>query len=319
MRATRLLKVVLLIVVASAVVMVLCQCKTGDDGGGESGPPVITPGGIDGGTDGGSGGDSGDGGGSTPSSNSTGVFLDGAVQGLEFETPTISGITDAQGTFVYQKGETVSFMIGDISLGSATGAGVLTPVELVSGAKDETNTTVGNICRLLTSLDQDQVLDNGITIPTAAITKSEGVTLSFSNTSEFNTQLQTYIDSIFGAMSRAPVPLDTAQAHLKDTLLGLYAGTYQGTFSGDDHGSWSGILDTNGVMQGQGHSDDYNEEFEFSGLFTSAGSITMTASGSGVVTTGAEFTGSITKTGTMSGTWVNTDENLNGTFTGSKQ
>jgi len=94
----------------------------------------------------------------------TGVFLDAPVAGLNYQTATMSGSTDVDGTFMYHEGESVTFSIGDVMLGSAPGDHIMTPIDLVPGAVDETDPTVTNICRLLQSLDQDGNLENGIMI-----------------------------------------------------------------------------------------------------------------------------------------------------------
>jgi len=67
----------------------------------------------------------------------TGVFLDSPVGGLNYQTATMSGITDENGTFMYHEGEIVTFLIGDVMLGSAPGNNIMTPVDLVPEAIDE--------------------------------------------------------------------------------------------------------------------------------------------------------------------------------------
>jgi len=100
-----------------------------------------------------------------PGSLLSGVFVDAPVEGLNYQTDTIKdGITDENGTFMYHEGETVTFMIGDLMLGSAPGNDIMTPIDLVPEAMDETDPTVINICRLLQSLDWDGDLSNGIMI-----------------------------------------------------------------------------------------------------------------------------------------------------------
>jgi hypothetical protein len=98
------------------------------------------------------------------SSALTGIFLDSPVEGLHYQTVTMSGFTDENGTFMYHQGESVSFMIGNYQLGSAPGSHIITPIDLVPGALDEMHPTVTNMVRLLQSLDQDGNLENGITI-----------------------------------------------------------------------------------------------------------------------------------------------------------
>ena len=120
----------------------------------------------------------GGGGSSSPDSNvqtssgsnvQKGVFIDSAVEGITFKTATQSGTTESAGTFNYLPGEIVSFYIGDILIGSSQGQALLTPLDFVSGATDETNPQVTdpyvtNILRFLQSLDSDNDPVNGITI-----------------------------------------------------------------------------------------------------------------------------------------------------------
>jgi Tol biopolymer transport system component len=108
-----------------------------------------------------------------------GVFIDSAVEGVTYTTPTLSGTTDSDGTFVYLFGEVVTFSIGGITLGSAVGQPQLTPIDLVPGAIDATDQQVTNILRFVQSLDADSDPSNGISIPTAALTNAAGQTLDF--------------------------------------------------------------------------------------------------------------------------------------------
>jgi para-nitrobenzyl esterase len=98
----------------------------------------------------------------------TGVFIDGPVAGITYKTPTVGGMTDATGTFKYKEGEEVTFSIGRVVLGSAAGKPVLTPLDIVAGAKDTSDQRVVNISVLLQTLDQDGNPENGITISSKA-------------------------------------------------------------------------------------------------------------------------------------------------------
>lgn len=93
-----------------------------------------------------------------------GFFLDSAVEGLQYKTETQSGITDENGIFMYLEGETVTFSLGNIVLGSTNANSIITPIDLVAGATDETNPTVTQICMFLQSLDNDGTVENGIQI-----------------------------------------------------------------------------------------------------------------------------------------------------------
>jgi len=93
-----------------------------------------------------------------------GVFIDSPVEGLEYETPTRTGMTDEDGTFHYYAGEMMRFYIGDIELGEAPAKSVMTPIDLVEGATDENHPAVINMARLLQTMDEDMDPENGITI-----------------------------------------------------------------------------------------------------------------------------------------------------------
>ncbi len=110
-------------------------------------------------------GGGGDGGG-TPTTPQTGVFQDREVAGLSYSTPTQSGVTNAQGEFQYMAGETVTFKVGDVEIGSSVGAAEVTPVDLVSTASTSADAQVQNILVFLQSLDADGNADNGIDVTT---------------------------------------------------------------------------------------------------------------------------------------------------------
>jgi hypothetical protein len=111
---------------------------------------------------------------------STGVFIDSAVEGLQYETATQSGTTNSLGEYDYLAGETVTFSIGGIVLGSTIAGPVVTPLSLVPDATSATNPVVTNIVRLLLSLDSDGDPDNGITISSDVTTAANDLTVDFS-------------------------------------------------------------------------------------------------------------------------------------------
>jgi len=97
----------------------------------------------------------------------TGTFVDAAVQGLNYSSQSYTGLTDEKGSFSYLPNETITFTLGGIPLGSATGSSMLTPLSITSGATAATDQRVTNICRLLQTLDADGALNNGIQINSA--------------------------------------------------------------------------------------------------------------------------------------------------------
>ena len=108
----------------------------------------------------------------------TGVFLDSPVSGVNYQTATQSGVTNASGEYAYLPGETVTFSIGDVVFPATDAGPVVTPIDMV-GVTNLTNTSVINIVRLLQSLDMDGDPANGIEIGAAAHTAASGLTVAF--------------------------------------------------------------------------------------------------------------------------------------------
>ncbi len=139
--------------------------------------PMVGCGGSDGGSDdfiadGGSDVDNG-------YSFKEGVFLDSEVSGVQFRTESLTGQTGPNGEFLYQEGETVLFHIGDIILGDTFGKPIVTPVDLVDGAVDESHPAVTNIARFLQTLDSDDEPENGIQLNDTMIEFGKGVSVEF--------------------------------------------------------------------------------------------------------------------------------------------
>jgi len=101
-----------------------------------------------------------------------GQLIDAPVQGVRYESGSISGITGHLGEFQYEKGGTIRFFIGDIALGKAVrGKAVITPLDLVADGTIDTPAVI-NIARLMQSLDSIPG-DERITIP--AVLHAEAV------------------------------------------------------------------------------------------------------------------------------------------------
>jgi len=110
------------------------------------------------------------GGGTSGTGPLRGVFVDAAVEGLDYTTTSgITGQTDANGLFYFDPGDTVTFKIGNLVLGSAKGASQITPVDIVPGGTVSDRRVV-NMLILLQTLDEDGNLNNGIKINSATKT-----------------------------------------------------------------------------------------------------------------------------------------------------
>lgn len=103
------------------------------------------------------------------STNATGVFLDAPVQGLRVERANgVSTTTGALGEFQYQTGESVTFYLGALKLGTVLAKAEITPLDLF-GTSDSNNRKVLNLLRLLQALDSNDNLANGIQLNDATL------------------------------------------------------------------------------------------------------------------------------------------------------
>ncbi len=253
---------------------------------------------------------------SPASTEQQGKFIDSLVIGLRYETLTTTGVTDAQGQFSYRDGESIRFYVGDVFIGETVGQAIITPVELVNGATDENNIQVQNIVMFLQSIDEDGDESNGITITTNATNSANGQSVDFSlaeGTFEANGTLQVLISAITSSNGQARSMITRTQAKntFRSNLLGLFAGDYEGSFTGDDTGSWRATVDINGNISGTSTSDTYGPD-TISGNLSSSGKSSM----SGTVGS-AIFSGNFSRTGNVSGTWID-DDGASGSFTGTR-
>jgi len=147
-----------------------------------------------------------------------GTAIDSTIYGLSYSTATYSGNTDANGHFRYDEGESVTFHIGDIVLGTANGAAVITPIEMVAGQNSATDPTVTNIARLVQSLDDDADLTNGITITEQTRNAALGITLDV-NITPANFETNNDLLAFLAVTTNGPLRTAfDAQTHLLNTL-----------------------------------------------------------------------------------------------------
>ncbi|MDH5551715.1 MAG: adhesin [Nitrosomonas sp.] len=95
-----------------------------------------------------------------PSGAATGV-LGTKVAGVSYSASSgKSGITDEDGTFEFNHGDTIEFKLGGLDLGKVPASPVVTPVTLADGNENK----LQNILILFQSLDSDGDPSNGISI-----------------------------------------------------------------------------------------------------------------------------------------------------------
>jgi hypothetical protein len=128
---------------------------------------------------------------SPPVTTLTGYLVDAGVSGVQYLTPSHDGLTEDEGAFRYEPGESVRFRLGTTELGEVHGQAQVTPFDLAGSAivtgtpaiaevleKDSSPFhTSMNTAVLLQSLDFDAVPENGVDIPGAVAALLEGVTL----------------------------------------------------------------------------------------------------------------------------------------------
>lgn len=101
------------------------------------------------------------------------------MQGLQFETRDIRGITDQDGRYTYIEGEPITFRIGDIALGTARGKARLALSDLATDAATEEN-----LLRFLLTLDYDMAPMNGVLVTRAIRELAQGKQLDFRQSPE---------------------------------------------------------------------------------------------------------------------------------------
>jgi para-nitrobenzyl esterase len=140
----------------------------------------------------------------------SGIFKGSPLTGLGYRTATCRGLTDQQGRFQYREGETLTFSIGGLTLGSARGEAVLSLVDLFPQARDAADPRVVNLCVLFQTLDQDGNLKNGIQI-TEDISN---IVSSFAGRIRFDQSPETFrrdseVKALMNALNAAKVFPDT--------------------------------------------------------------------------------------------------------------
>ena len=189
---------------------------------------------------------------------SIGVFIDSAVEGLYYETPSRSGYTNSTGEFEYLEGEKVSFYVGDIKLGSAIAKSVMTPITIAS-AKDASIYTneVKYMAALLQTLDIDGNPDNGIKLIPDVVNAIAQQNISFKQPQQ---------DLIFNIVKRVKettgielneVYPEQAASHLAETL-------------GENYNSYQNLLP---ILKSWSNSAAAMSSFEWSTTLDEAGKI----------------------------------------------
>ncbi len=162
-----------------------------------------------------------------------GAFKDSNVLGLDFVSGAQSGTTDAGGRYRCETGNTVSFSIGAVELGSMACTTLASPPALIGdGSLDNVESL--NMARLLLMLDGDVDPRNGIVISEMLQTMAESWPQIDFGAADFDAEVVIPIADIMSVEQRmAELPsASIARDHLQDTLSCAYSGAFIGQLSG---------------------------------------------------------------------------------------
>ena len=152
----------------------------------------------------------------------SGVFLDGAVEGLEFAANAgAKQSTTASGGFSCLPGETVAFSLGGIALGSTLCNATITPLNLAASDNVKDDKVVNRLL-VLQLLDTDNDASNGIQISAAVKTALAAQTLDFNASAmSFNTAMIALLAKLPANYQSRSVDSDRrtlVREHFEDTL-----------------------------------------------------------------------------------------------------
>ena len=253
-----------------------------------------------------------------------GQFKDANVAGLSYVSGGQNGVTDSEGWFTYEVGETVTFSVGNVTLGETEGKSVVTPVDLVEQGSSRSEPVL-NTVRFLISLDEDNDLSNGVSIPEEVreLALQWAFIQILSDSLDFEQQLERMRSDLQERFSRYEsyeIPGNTtARNHLESTLRCSYSGAYVGTYGGTDQGNFGVLVDArSGNASGIAYSTKYDNYVTLTG--TRSFSYDQNAAfTSGDTDQGTEFNGQFTSVNTVEGQWGHPlDPSIGGSFSGKR-
>lgn len=218
----------------------------------------------------------------TTTSNSpitTGVFIDGPAIGVKYIFGSYSGLTGVGGTYACQSGQTGQFKLGNIILGQAVCASVITPVDLANYsipdlAVAQSQAAALPIVKFLMSVGN--VADNGtITIPNSV------TNLAVNQLTDVLTADSATLLSIAKAVTSNPnlayVDTSSASNHLLNALANIdqfkHAGEYVSSSWHDDSAAHF-LVKPNGDLTGY-LLVMYGYVYKIEGSISSSGTLSL--------------------------------------------
>jgi len=178
--------------------------------------------------------------------SATGQFIDSPVKGIFYSVAPNAGadanlpVTDISGRFDYLEGQTVSFFLGSLKIGSALGNTVITLDDLLNSENAKTN-----IARVLLTLDKDGNADNGISFSELVIDKTLSLDIALAEFDVDPTEFGSSRASAFAQSAndddRLLVSAADADTHLAKTRKDLADGSFD--FDGGADSDGDGVND----------------------------------------------------------------------------
>lgn len=221
----------------------------------------------------------------------TGRYLDAAVAGLTYKTPTQEGITDASGSFKYLAGETIEFQLFGTKLSSSLAYSTLTPGD--TGVEDTDLDQSVNQLRFLQTIDANNKPADGITLPTF----NALFDINFKQRIEaFETDAKVLQFLTTFASGRPLVSVQKAVEHFNDTIQTVSSGTVLELAGKKATGVLINTACTNDVQTGLAYS--------FGAAESSASGSDGFDNSNGICTPSAPFTMTISNTGIPAGEFL---------------
>ncbi|MFV8422167.1 cadherin-like domain-containing protein [Vibrio parahaemolyticus] len=148
-----------------------------------------------------------------------GQIIDGIIEGMYYETSSgLSGYTDELGGFKYYDGDTVTFSIGGVIIGTADAQDLLAESLFLQDLADVERTDLEDdyvqvMAVFLQSLDSEGNTAGGIQISSAARAAFSDITLNLSTASLAD------VNTLLVAQGYEPVDIETAMDHVMEMLI----------------------------------------------------------------------------------------------------
>lgn len=242
------------------------------------------------------------------------LSTDKSIVGIQYETPSNSGITTEDGSFTFIPGEVVTFFLGGVTLGSTLGVASTSPVDLIAGGTND-SVEVINITRFLLMLDDNSDSTDGVRISPGARDLSVNWTdVDFASSDLDNELIHIISDvaSVDSKLTQLPGSL-IAKATLTAPLPCSFSGIYLGSYTVNNETLPVLLFNTygSGIIAGYAYSRAEGLLILNSGTsLDTVNNSFISVDPDSILTIDASFS----STDQITGTWIYSTTNQSGTF-----